>query len=383
VREGLSKRDVRSEDEMAFTNQEELQIDGRQGEGGGQVLRTSLSLAAALGRPIRIENVRGGRKKPGLLRQHRTALRAVRDLTGGEIEGDELGSTSVRFVPGMSCHGGNYHFGIGSAGSTMLVLQTVLPPLLLADSPSTVMLEGGTHNPAAPPFEMFAESFLPQLRAMGLGVEGTLLRPGFFPAGGGQLRVEIQPAGITRALELLARGAAGPKTCEVLVQNLARSVSDREWKAFQKRSHWKSNQMSVREVRGGRGPGNVMYARQAFENVTTVHASFGMRTVSSELVGSQLGGMVRGYDACDAPVCEHLADQLMLPLALFSGGTYRCVHVSEHTRTNADVINLFLPGAVSIEPEETTAPAARENHGGRESARRGPALVRVAARALG
>ncbi|QDV06108.1 RNA 3'-terminal phosphate cyclase [Planctomycetes bacterium Poly30] len=352
------------------SQQDELHIDGRQGEGGGQVLRTSLSLAAALGRPITIENVRGGRKKPGLLRQHRTALRAVRDLTEGQIEGDDLGSTSVRFLPGERCHGGNYHFAIGSAGSTMLVLQTVLPPLLLADAPSTLMLEGGTHNPAAPPFEMFAESFLPQLRSIGLEVEATLLRPGFFPAGGGQLRVEIQPAGGTQPLRLLERGKPGAASCEVVVQNLSSNVPDREWKTFQKRTYWKSSQLSVRDVQRGRGPGNVMFARQPFENVTTLHASFGMRTLSSELVGSHLAGLVRGYDASDAPVCEHLADQLMLPLALFSGGTYRCVQVSEHTRTNADVINLFLPGAVTIELE---SPAPEPPPSGRT----GSALVRV------
>ena len=363
---------------MTSTSSHELLIDGQQGEGGGQVVRTSLSLAAALGRPITIENVRGGRRKPGLLRQHRTALRAVRDITGGTVEGDELGSLSVRFVPGERCHGGDYHFGIGSAGSTMLVLQTILPPLLLADKPSTVTLEGGTHNPMAPPFEAFAESFLPQLRAIGLGIDATLERPGFFPAGGGLLRVDIQPAGETVALELLERGAPGAATCEVLVQNLGKDVAKREWGAFRRRVHWHSDQFSASVIEGGKGPGNVMYARQPFENVTAVHAAFGMRTVSSEQVGSQLAGAVRAFDANDAPVCEHLADQLMLPLALFGGGSYRCTQVSEHSRTNADVINLFLPGAVTIEyegaPDKSTARA-----GG--TARTGPALVRVQPRA--
>lgn len=337
---------------MTQNRQAELQIDGQEGEGGGQVLRTSLSLAAALGRPITIQNVRGGRRKPGLLRQHRTALRAVREITGGHIEGDELGSLTVRFAPGERCRGGDYRFGIGSAGSTMLVLQTVLPPLLLADGPSTVTLEGGTHNPMAPPFEMFNESFLPQLRAMGLEVEATLLRPGFFPAGGGELRVEVQPAGATRALELLERGAPGPASCEVLIQNLGGKVATREWKAFQKRVHWNSEQFKVTTVEGGKGPGNVIYARQPFAQTTVVHAAFGMRTLPSEQVGRQLASTVRAYEASDAPVDEYLADQLMLPLALFGGGTYRCTEVSEHSRTNAGVINLFLPGAVTIEGGE-------------------------------
>lgn len=359
---------------MKSTSSNELHIDGQQGEGGGQVVRTSLSLAAALGRPITIQNVRGGRRKPGLLRQHRAALRAVRDITGGRVEGDELGSLSVRFVPGERCLGGNYHFGIGSAGSTMLVLQTILPPLFLADGPSTVTLEGGTHNPMAPPFEAFAESFLPQLRAMGLGIDATLERPGFFPAGGGFLRVEVQPAGATKALELLERGAPLPASCEVLLQNIGSGVAKREWKAFQKRTHWNSDQLSVNMIEGGKGPGNVMYARQPFANVAVVHASFGMREVSSEIVGSQLAGAVRAYESNDAPVCEHLADQLMLPLSLFGGGAYRCNQVSEHARTNADVINLFLPGAVTIECEGAPVDSS-PRRGGR--ARSGPALVRV------
>ncbi len=360
---------------MTTTSHNELRIDGRMGEGGGQVLRTSLSLAAALGRPIAVENVRGGRRKPGLLRQHRAALRAVRDITGGTIEGDELGSTAIRFVPGERCHGGKYHFGIGSAGSTMLVLQTVLPPLLLAEEASTLTLEGGTHNPMAPPFEMFAESFEPQLRAMGLRVNATLTRPGFAPAGGGQLLVEIEPAGATLPLELLERGEPGVPSAEVLNQNLPENVPAREIKTFQKRMRWHSNQIATTVLRGT-GPGNVMFARLPFANVTTVHSSFGRRSISSELVGSQLAGDVRGYLATDAPVGEHLADQLMLPMALFSGGTYRCTQVSEHTRTNADVINLFLPGAVEIELEPTRPTGDRDP----KFSRVAPATIRVAAR---
>lgn len=361
---------------MKNTKQDELVIDGRMGEGGGQVFRTSLSLAAALGRAVTIHDIRGGRPKPGLLRQHRAALRAVRDITGGQVEGDELGSRLVRFVPGGPPQGGKYHFGVGSAGSTMLVLQTALPPLLLADAPSVLTLEGGTHNPMAPPFEMFNESFLPQLRAMGLRIDATLERHGFFPAGGGQLRVDVQPAAKTVALELLERGAPQAPSCEVLLQNLSSDVAEREIKPVKKRMRWPADQFEVTEVRGGSGPGNVMLGRLPFANVTSVHTAFGMRARAGDRVGAELAADLRGYLSTDAPVCEHLADQLMLPMALFEGGRYRCSHVSEHTLTNAEVINLFLPGAVEIMPEEALATDDRDPR------RAGlcPATVRAAGR---
>lgn len=160
-----------------------LNIDGRQGEGGGQVLRTSLALSLATGTPFRLDDVRGGRAKPGLLRQHLTALRAAAAVGDAEVTGAELGSRRVSFSP-RALKGGNYTFSIGSAGSALLVVQTILPALLLAKEPSTVRVTGGTHAPMAPPFDHFARAFVPALARMGLAVEATLHRHGFFPAGG-------------------------------------------------------------------------------------------------------------------------------------------------------------------------------------------------------
>lgn len=332
-------------------NSNEIVIDGRQGEGGGQVLRTSLSLAAALGRTVVVEHVRGGRRKPGLLRQHRTALRAVRDITGGEIEGDELGSTAIRFAPGATPAGGDYRFGIGSAGSTMLVLQTVLPPLLLAGEPSTIILEGGTHNPSAPPFEFFAESFVPCLAAMGARVSAELIRPGFFPAGGGELRVSVQPIEDVRRFEMLQRDDGPHPSLEVLVAGLPDGIPEREWKAFQRKLHWTRDRFRITHVEGGRSAGNVMLARIPHGDFTAVFATFGQRNRTSESVGSSLGGLVRAYTKTDAPVDEQLADQLLLPLALLGGGSFRCAKASRHTLTNADVIRAFLPGSIAVEPD--------------------------------
>lgn len=339
-------------------NAAEIKIDGSQGEGGGQVLRTSLSLAAALGRPVTVENVRGRRRKPGLLRQHRTALRAVRDITSGTVEGDDLGSTTVRFVPGAPPRAGEYRVGIGSAGSTTLVLQTMLPPLLLAGGPSSVVLEGGTHNPMAPPFDFLAESFAPCLAAMGAKIEATLVRPGFFPAGGGELRVTCEPTEEPRPLRMLERGKAGRMSLEVvLAGGLPENIAEREWKAFQKSSYWSRDRYSMVRMEGGRGGGgNLMLARLRHGEHTTVLTSFGMRERSSEAVGNFLGREVQHFEASDTPVDAHLADQLMLPMALLGGGTFRAATGSEHARTNADVINSFLPGAVTLEGGEGPEP---------------------------
>ena len=167
-----------------------LTIDGSVGEGGGQILRTALALALVTGTPFRIHAIRARRRKPGLLRQHLTAVNAAATVGGASTDGASLGSRELTFRPGRITPG-EYRFAVGTAGSTGLVLQTVLPPLLLASGPSTVTVEGGTHNPGAPPFDFLARVFLPLLRRMGAHVEARLDRPGFYPAGGGQCTVGL------------------------------------------------------------------------------------------------------------------------------------------------------------------------------------------------
>ena len=169
-----------------------LKIDCSMGEGGGQILRSSLALSLVMGRSIRIEKIRAGRKKPGLLRQHLTAARAAAEIGRAQVRGVELGSEELEFAPGVVVPG-EYRFAVGSAGSATLVLQTVLPALLTASGPSQLVLEGGTHNPMAPPFDFLEKAFLPCIRRMGPRVEATLTRPGFYPAGGGAFEVAIEP----------------------------------------------------------------------------------------------------------------------------------------------------------------------------------------------
>ncbi|MFO7496188.1 MAG: RNA 3'-terminal phosphate cyclase, partial [Desulfobacterales bacterium] len=170
-----------------------VQIDGAQGEGGGQVLRTALALSLVTGQAFEIRRIRAGRERPGLMRQHLAAVRAAAAVGSGRVEGVSIGSARVTFVPGdvKPC---SYRFTVGSAGSATLVLQTVLPALALAGGPSTVVLEGGTHNPFAPPFDFLQKAFLPLVGRMGPQVTVALQRPGFFPAGGGRFTARITPA---------------------------------------------------------------------------------------------------------------------------------------------------------------------------------------------
>ena len=169
-----------------------ITIDGSMGEGGGQVLRTSLSLAAITGHELALAKIRAGRDKPGLKRQHLTCVRAVAEICGAKVKGDEVGSLALEFAPGK-IKAGDYRFDVGTAGSVTLVAQTVIPVLLKADAPSSVTITGGTHVPFAPIWEFFAEAYLPELRRMGARVEAELESCGFYPAAGGVIKLRVWP----------------------------------------------------------------------------------------------------------------------------------------------------------------------------------------------
>ncbi len=327
-----------------------LTIDGSLGEGGGQILRTSLALAAITRTPVRIHRIRAGRAKPGLQRQHLVAVRAAARACQGRLEGDALGSSELTLEPQQpAC--GTFEFDIGSAGSTTLVLQTVLPILLHADGPSSVGIRGGTHNSMAPPVEFLQESFLPVLRRIGVSASLTLLRHGFYPAGGGAIRAEIQPWSARTALQLLERGPLLSRRAEALVANLPAHIAQREGQAVLHALQWSQQEVAGRDVEAD-GPGNALVARIHHTEVTAVLTAFGEQRTSAEVVAGDCCRQVRGYLASEAPVCEHLADQLLLPLALGVGGTFLTCAWSEHARTNALVIGRFLGEVITYTPEQ-------------------------------
>ncbi|WP_109809619.1 RNA 3'-terminal phosphate cyclase [Sphingosinithalassobacter portus] len=315
-------------------------IDGSEGEGGGQVVRNACALSLVTGQPFRITHVRGRREKVGLMRQHVTAIEAACAIGGAECEGLRVGSTEIGFTPGRVTPG-EYHFAVGTAGSTGLVLQTVLMPLLAADAPSRLVLEGGTHNMMAPPFEFLTRAFLPIVNRMGPSVEARLVRHGFFPRGGGRIEVDITPAPL-RPIDCLDRGAATGHAASVLFAALPLPVAERMLKAARKKlPGWAEDAFVVRELPVDQGPGTILLLEAAFENVTEVVSGFGKLGVTAERVAATAAGRMAGYLASDAFAGPYLADQLLLPFALAGGGSFTTVRPSQHSLTAATIIERF------------------------------------------
>jgi RNA 3'-terminal phosphate cyclase (ATP) len=312
-----------------------LVIDGSEGEGGGQIVRTALGLSLVTGRPFRLVNIRARRERPGLLRQHLTAVEAAARIGDARVEGAALRSAQLDFAP-RGVRPGAYSFDVGSAGSVTLVLQTVLPALLVAGAPSRLTLFGGTHNPLAPPFDFLARVFVTTLGRMGARVRVELLRHGFYPAGGGEVRVEVDPAPLAPLL-LPERGRILRRRAEALVSNLPLAIAERELRVV----GWED---AVARPVESAGPGNVVMLHAEAEHASELVTAFGAKGVPAERVAERAVRDMERYLAADVPVGEHLADQLLVPVALAGGGSFRTMPLSSHARTNAALVERFLPG---------------------------------------
>ncbi|TWB63443.1 RNA 3'-terminal phosphate cyclase [Nitrospirillum viridazoti] len=325
-------------------------IDGSEGEGGGQVLRTALSLSLVTGQAFRIDNIRAKRDKPGLMRQHLTAVEAICAISGATADGAAIGAASVTFTPGR-VRAGDYTFAVGTAGSTGLVLQALLPPLLLADGPSRLVLEGGTHAHAAPPFDFTAQTFLPLLSRMGPAVTATLVRPGFFPVGGGRIEVSVAPAPL-RQMAFMERGTLRGVSGRALLSNLPANIAERELAAARQVLDWPEEAWSVETVVEGRGPGNILMLSACFDQVTEVVSAVGRIGVRAEDIGRQTANRLAGYIASGAFAGPYLADQLLLPLALAGGGCFTTVRPTQHSLTGAAIIRRFLDRDIRFQARE-------------------------------
>ncbi|WP_332879756.1 RNA 3'-terminal phosphate cyclase [Massilia sp. S19_KUP03_FR1] len=319
-----------------------IEIDGSEGEGGGQVLRTALTLSMITGQPFRIVRIRARRIKPGLMRQHLAAVQAAAAISGAEVTGAQIGSTELLFQP-QAIRGGDYTFAIGSAGSCTLVLQTILPALLFAPVASTVRISGGTHNPLAPPAPFLQRAYLPVLHQMGADVVLDVERVGFYPAGGGVLVARVAPCAGLAPVELCERGARSAGYAESVIAGVPLDVATRELEGVSSGLGWTGDDLRVVRLAPEYGPGNVLLATIVYEHVTAVFAGFGEKSVRAEAVAKALVGRVRRYIASGAVADEYLADQLMLPFALAGGGTFTVDKVSQHALTNASIIERFLP----------------------------------------
>lgn len=329
-----------------------IHIDGSRGEGGGQILRTTLSLAMCLAQPVHIHNIRAGRKRPGLMRQHLAALRAAAEVCGAEVTGDNIGATDIRFAP-QAIASGSYRVAIGSAGSTTLALQTILPALLQADGESQVELEGGTHNGMAPSFDFLQHSFVPLLRRMGADVALELQQHGFYPNGGGSFRARIRPVTTWQALRLIDAPTGGATSAHITCAHLSRSVAERERRYLMRKGGIAEKDVHVYDVRSP-GPGNVISVRHAHDGYSNLFEAFGARGVKAERVAGRALRDYRQFIADGVPVDAHLADQLLLPMALGAGGSFTTGELSEHTRTNVAVISELCEQAIEVLPTADT-----------------------------
>lgn len=305
-----------------------IEIDGSQGEGGGQVIRTALSLSAITKKPVRIFNIRAGRPNPGLQAQHLMACRATRSICRGTLENAELGSRELTFLPDEIV-GGKYEFNIGTAGSVCLVAQTVLPILFHAEKPGIVRISGGTHVMKSPGYDYFENVFLPAIRGMGAAVKARLLRPGYYPRGGGEIEIETGPSSFNGKI-----GWEKEKLKKALIRisNLPMGIAIREKKIFVQ-----NNVENVRIYEEEHGIGNAILAWHDYRGAYVL----GEKGRRAEQVAQEALDQLEKEKECDVDL--HLADQLLLYAALAKGKTgFTTSEITGHFRTNAGIIQRFV-----------------------------------------
>ncbi|WP_089604843.1 RNA 3'-terminal phosphate cyclase [Acinetobacter piscicola] len=323
-----------------------IQIDGSQGEGGGQILRTALSLSMLTGIPFELVNIRAGRKKPGLMRQHLVCVQASQRISNAIVQGAELHSQSLYFQP-QQVQTGKYDFQIGSAGSTILVLQTLLPVLMMQNEASQITIHGSTHNPMAPTADFIEHCFLPTIQQLGIQVDFECKQAGFFPIGAGQVNVTIHPWVEKQKFSVLNKGKLLEINAFAAALNIQPNIADRELEVL-------NNKLSLTQRKRlnfqGISQGNTAFVVLNYEHHQQVFSALGEMKKSAEKVAHDLAKDVQSYLAIDAVVDEYLADQLLLPLALGQGGQFTASAISEHTKTQADMIQKFLDCEIDFEP---------------------------------
>ncbi len=316
-------------------------IDGSAGEGGGQILRSSLTLSMTTGTPFVLERIRAGRKKPGLMRQHLASVKIAALLCGATVSGAELGSERLVFRPGPVA-AGDHVIDVGSAGAVGLVLQTIALPLALAAGASRITVRGGTHALWAPPYPFLEQAWLPLVRRAGaqLGVE--LVTAGFYPAGGGEVVMTASPAPMLMPLHLGETGVIGTLALRAIVANLSESIARRELSAAAEFLKDMPVELASESVAGA-GPGNAMWlaARDEATGICNVFTGIGDVGVRAEDVGRRVAEAFRAWQASGTSVEPHLADQIMLPIALAGAGSFTTNELTLHARTNIEVIRAF------------------------------------------
>jgi RNA 3'-terminal phosphate cyclase (ATP) len=340
----------------------ELLIDGSRGEGGGQILRTAMSLSAITGRPLRIENIRAGRPKPGLAAQHLTAIRSAAAVCAANVSGATLGSMAIRFEPASAPIAGNYRFDVaearagGSAGAATLVLQTVAMPAAFAQGLSRFRILGGTHITSSPTFDYVREVWLPLLNRIGVRIEAELKAFGFYPVGGGEIEARVEGAAPGSAarlkpVSLMERGRLLSISGRAIAANLPAHVPQRMADRARTLLDGTAPRLDIEplSVRAA-CPGAALFLSADYEHIRVGFNSLGARGKSSEAVAEEAAGALVSHMRSGAAMEPHLADQMLLPLALAAGpSAFTCEAVTRHLKTNAWVIEQFGVARVLIE----------------------------------
>lgn len=339
-----------------------VEIDGSHGEGGGQILRSALSLSLMTGRPFRMSRVRAQRAKPGLMRQHLACVVAAQQVSGAKVRGAELGSTELEFHPGPLV-AGEYAIEIGSAGSTTLVAQSLLPAFIAKRVAARLVIHGGTHNPMAPPFSAIEHVVAPLMRKMGVPIDATLRRPGFAPMGGGIIEVVL---GVrehaTTPLVLDERGPLESVTLEALTVSLPDDIARRELDVLRARLRAALGDVSITERHLSPSKnhwqvssvGNAVAVMLHFAHHTEEVSMLGERRLSAERVAAIVADKALAFLAHGEPVGEHLQDQLPILLTATRGGRYRTTAPTDHLVSQLDLIPRFTgrPIEVRVDPGE-------------------------------
>ncbi len=324
-----------------------IEIDGSQGEGGGQILRTCLSLAACLKKALRIVKIRHGRNKPGLMRQHLACVEAMKLLINAQVKGAMIGSSEIEFIPDKIV-AGKYQFSVGSAGSTTLLFQTLLPVLMRTGVNTCLQLTGGTHNPMAPGFDFIRTVFLPVLAQIGLAYQINISRYGFYPVGAGVWQIELLPAATYRSINLIQRGQLLRKQGRCISANIPGHVIEREQRQLLKLLKWPSDSILIEQV-DSLGAGNVVALSLGYEYGNEWVESIGRVGVSAEQIAKQAVHKLKCSQKLEVPVGHYLADQLLLPLLLGGGGRFLTGSLTDHFKTNVSVIQQFTGDTIQIE----------------------------------
>lgn len=330
-----------------------LTIDGSFGEGGGQILRTSLALALVTGKPFKLINIRANRTNPGLQQQHLTAVRAAATISDATVDGDAKTSQTLVFEPGK-VKPGTYEFDIGTAGSTTLVFQTILPPLMMCSEKSNLTFTGGTHNPHAPPFDYVNETYVPTLEQFGPVVKLELGRLGFYPPGGGMFSATIKPAQKLETVELLRRGKTLRRCARSLLVRLSQRIGQKELDYVRNNMpDWGGGELRLDVSDNAASPGNALTIQFECEYITETFTAVGTRGLPAEKVAENAVSYARRYTESTAAVGQFLADQILIPFALAGAGSFTADEITSHTETNIDTIKKFLDVDIKVTNEET------------------------------